>query len=129
MQSKKSYDFTNFTLPISALGKINTSKNDMEKLVNIWKNSDTEYGKLVIKNNIKSSDIKEMIDKGLVKGNYILSAMMPEQVVELTTEGQELLKHYLLKENSVFDKKSETKSAVKTASKSFNLKRFRENGN
>lgn len=127
---KKSYDFVNFTLPLSALLRGNTSKDDVGKLVNIWKNSETEYGKLVVKNTIKSSDIRELIDKGLIKGNYIVSSLMPEQVVELTTEGKEILKHYLLKEQSAFDKAAEAKPIIKTAStkqsKGFNLKRHRE---
>jgi DNA-binding PadR family transcriptional regulator len=116
-------------LPLSALLKPLASKEDTDVLVEIWKSSESHDGRLVVKSGVNPAKIRMLIEHGFVKGNnYLASSLMPEQVIELTEEGKQILRERLLAEQSTFQRRSCSRSFQKVASSerpTFNLSEFR----
>lgn len=84
--------------------KVHASKENMELLINMWKNCKSENGKIKIDSSINNSDIRNLEYFGLIEYNE------SEKTVTLTSNGKYVLKTQVLSESNNFLKTKKQKN-------------------
>jgi len=123
-QSQSLIDFINY-LPLHSdlLRQDILTASEKEALMDIWNGNRDGEGNVVLSDSVNHIQVTALTTKGLIENKFATSPKTSYyKTVVITPKGQEVIKNIVLtKEESAFEKSSNSNNIYKTASKKNNV--------